>query len=80
MCDEAGVILVYASPYAPDLNPIKEFFTELKAFIKKKWCVWEQDQATGFVEFLEWCLTTVGSRASSVKWHFRYSGSIITHP
>ncbi|GAB7336899.1 hypothetical protein MBLNU13_g01178t1, partial [Cladosporium sp. NU13] len=36
MCDDAGVILVYASPYSPDLNPIEEFFAELKAFVKKK--------------------------------------------
>ena len=80
MCDDAGVILVYASPYSPDLNPIEEFFAELKAFVKKEWCVWEQDQAMGFAEFLEWCLTTVGSRASSAEGHFRHSGLTITHP
>jgi transposase len=51
--DDAGVILVYASLYSPDLNPIEEFFAELKAFVKKEWCVWEQDQAMGFAEFLE---------------------------
>ena len=80
MCDDAGVILVYASPYSPDLNPIEEFFAELKAFVKKEWCVWEQDQAMGFAEYLEWCLTTVGSRASSAEGHFRHSGLTITHP
>jgi transposase len=41
MCDDAGIILVYASPYSPNLNPIEEFFAELKAFVKKKWSVWE---------------------------------------
>jgi transposase len=35
MCDDAGVILVYASPYSPDLNPIEEFFTELKALLRR---------------------------------------------
>lgn len=35
MCRDAGVILVYLPPYSPDLNPIEEFFAELKAFIKK---------------------------------------------
>jgi len=35
MCDLAGVKLVYLPPYSPDLNPIEEFFSELKAFIKK---------------------------------------------
>lgn len=39
MCSEAGVKLVYLLPYllvVPDLNlVIKEFFAELKAFIKR---------------------------------------------
>ena len=35
MCSTAGVKLLYLPPYSPDLNPIKEFFSELKAFIKK---------------------------------------------
>jgi hypothetical protein len=35
MCADVGVKLVYLPPYSPDLNPIEEFFTELKAFIKK---------------------------------------------
>ena len=32
MCRDAGVILLYLPPYSPDLNPIEEFFAELKAF------------------------------------------------
>jgi transposase len=35
MCSEAGVKLVYLPPYSPDLNPIEEFFAELKAFIHR---------------------------------------------
>jgi len=35
MCYNAGVKLVYLLPYSPDLNPIEEFFAELKAFIKQ---------------------------------------------
>jgi transposase len=31
MCADAGVKLVYLPPYSPDLNPIEEFFAELKA-------------------------------------------------
>jgi transposase len=31
---EVGVKLVYLPPYSPDLNPVKEFFAKLKAFIK----------------------------------------------
>jgi transposase len=34
---EAGVKLIYLPPYSLDLNPIEEFFVELKAFIKRNW-------------------------------------------
>jgi transposase len=34
MCRDVGVKLLYLPPYSPDLNPIEEFFAELKAFIK----------------------------------------------
>lgn len=37
MCDEAGVVLLYLPPYSPDLNPIGEYFAELKRFIKRYW-------------------------------------------
>jgi transposase len=43
MCVEAGVKLLYLPPYSPDLNPIEEFFTELKAFIKKQWHEYEDN-------------------------------------
>ena len=41
MCSEAGVKLVYLPPYSPDLNPIEESFTELRAFIRRKWQSYE---------------------------------------
>jgi transposase len=41
MCTEEGVRLLYLPPYSPDLNPIEEFFAELKAFIKKQWHEYE---------------------------------------
>lgn len=30
-----GVKLLYLPPYSLDFNPIKEYFTKLKAYIKK---------------------------------------------
>src|SRR6266536_2572512 len=30
-----GVILLFLLPYSPDLNPIKESFTDLKSFIRR---------------------------------------------
>jgi hypothetical protein len=33
ICSQAGVKLLYLPPYSPNLNPIEEFFAELKAFV-----------------------------------------------
>ena len=41
MCSEAGVKLLYLPPYSPDLNPIEEFFSELKSHIKRNWEFYE---------------------------------------
>ena len=35
LCEEAGVRLLYLPPYSPDYNPIEEFFSILKAWMKK---------------------------------------------
>jgi transposase len=35
MYSDTRVKLLYLLSYSPDLNPIEEFFAELKAFIKK---------------------------------------------
>ena len=74
MCADAGVKLMYLPPYSPDLNPIEEFFAELKAFIKRSWSTYEEDTAQGFDVFLEWCVDQVGSRTQSARGHFRHSG------
>lgn len=42
ICATVGVKLVYLPPYLPDLNPIEEFFSELKAFIRRNWRRYEQ--------------------------------------
>jgi hypothetical protein len=77
MCLRVGVKLVYLPPYSPDLNPIEEFFAELKAFIKRNWQVFEGDPGQGFGHFLEWCVDTVGAREQSAKGHFRHAGLTI---
>jgi transposase len=74
MCYDAGVKLVYLPPYSPDLNPIEEFFAELKAFIKKKWCAFEEAPEQGFDAFLEWCVDVVGGKRDSARGHFRHAG------
>jgi len=76
LCVEAGVKLLYLPPYSPDLNPIEEFFAELKSFIKRNW---EHYSGTpqDFGAFLEWCVDIVGARKSSAEGHFRHAGLII---
>ena len=77
MCSDAGVKLVYLPPYSPDLNPIEEFFSELKAFIKRNWVHYEEDTEQGFQTFLGWCIEVVGSRKQSALGHFRHAGVVI---
>lgn len=74
MCSEAGVKLVYLPPYSPDLNPIEEYFAELKAFIRRNWQSYEENPAQGFDNFPEWCVDVVGARQKSAEGHFRHAG------
>jgi transposase len=53
LCYNAGVKLVYLLLYSPDLNPIKEFFANLKAFIKRSWHNYMENPQQGFDAFLE---------------------------
>ena len=57
-CDEAGVILIYLPPYSPDLNPIEELFSVLKAWIKKNM---ELAQSMDFEKFLHLAIDSNGS-------------------
>jgi transposase len=77
MCHNAGVKLVYLLPYSPNLNPIKEFFAELKAFIKRNWQSYKENPEQGFDAFLEWCIDVVGGNECSARGHFRHAGLTI---
>ncbi|KAI2791665.1 hypothetical protein POX_c04532 [Penicillium oxalicum] len=74
LCAAAGVKLVYLPPYSPDLNPIEEFFAELKGFIRRNWSYFEEDPDRGFDSFLEWCIDKVGAKEASARGHFRHAG------
>src|SRR5271156_5765171 len=80
MCHAAGVKLLYLTPELPDLNPIEEFFAELKAFIKKSWTVYEENPKQGFGAFLKWCVDMVGGKEKSARSHFRHAGWTIEEP
>lgn len=68
---------MFLPPYSPDLNPIEEFFAELKSFIKKNQETFENSPEQGFDAFLEWCIDVVGGRKSSAHSHFRHAGLTI---
>jgi transposase len=74
ICCNAGVKLMYLPPYSPNLNPIKEFFAELKAFIRTNWHTFEDAPEQGFDRFLEWCIDMVGGKEASARGHFRHAG------
>jgi transposase len=80
MCEAAGVKVIYLPPYSPRLNPIEEFFAELKAFIKKYWKVYEENPEQGFAVFLQWCVDVVGGKEESARGHFRHAGLTIEEP
>ncbi|CCT72538.1 uncharacterized protein FFUJ_12416 [Fusarium fujikuroi IMI 58289] len=61
MCEDAGVKLLYLSPYSPDFNPTEEFFAELKSFIRRHWHENEHFIQIDFASYLEWCVNRVGS-------------------
>ena len=73
MCEAAGVLLIYLPPYSPDLNPIEEFFAELKSFMRKYWSSFTDRSEEGFAAFLRWCVDRVGSRERSARGHFRHA-------
>lgn len=70
LCSNAGVKLLYLPPYSPDLNPIEEFFAELKAFVRRNW---QKHTGQDSKNFLEWSLDVVGARGESAKGHFRHA-------
>lgn len=77
-CDEAGVMLFFLSPYSPDLNPIEELFSQLKAFVRRNWRK-QAHNFDNFGEFLRWAVGLVGSDVKSAQGHFRNSGLSIDH-
>ena len=74
MCLDARVKLLFLPPYSPDLNPIEEFFAELKSFAKTNWRIFREHPQQGFATFLMGCIDVVGKRTNSARGHFRHAG------
>ena len=77
LCSDAGVRLLYLSPYSPGLSPIEEFFAELKAYIKNAWPGYEKYPDQGFHAFLRQCVHDVGANKQSAEGHFRHADMTI---
>jgi transposase len=74
ICDNAGVKLLYLPPYSPDFNPIEEFFSVLKSFIRRYWRQNQDIIAMDFKKYLGWCVDKVGSHSCIAEAHFRHAG------
>lgn len=79
LCESYGVKLVYLPPYSPDLNPIEEFFSALKADIRRHGASFrsaiEQREPGADYMWLYEALDRVASRNSACGW-FRHSGYV----
>ena len=73
VCWEAGVVLLYLPPYSPDFNLIEEFFSVLKAWLKR-----HHDLAAcmPFERFLEHAVVAC-SKTVHAKAHFKYVGIFV---
>lgn len=80
MCKDAGVVIEFLPPYSPDFNPIEEYFSVLKKFIKKNWHDNEDFIRREFKMFLEWCVDVVGDDEHVAQGHFRHAGLDVILP
>lgn len=80
LCADAGVKLLFLPPYSPDFNPIEEFFSEFKSYIKKCWNEYYNLIKADFKAFLRLCIRAVGSRKASARGHFRNAGIPVEEP
>lgn len=74
ICEDAGVKLMYLPPYSPDFNPIEEFFSVLKKYIKRHWKANKDVIDTDFGKYLGWCVDKVGSHSCLARAHFSHAG------
>jgi len=56
------------------LNPIEEFFAELKIFIWRHWQSYAENPDQEFDYFLDWCIDKIGAKKQSARGHFKNTG------
>ena len=70
LCEEQGVMILYLPPYSPDFNPIEEFFSVLKAWLKRHF---ELAEGMSFRRYLELAVQAC-SAGIHAKAHFAHAG------
>ena len=74
LCEEKGVILLYLPPYSPDFNPIEEFFSVLKAWLKRHH---ELAEHMSFRRYLHHAVRSC-SGGQYAKAHFSHAGITVS--
>lgn len=73
-----GVLLWYLPPYSPEFNPIEAFFSDLKAFFRRKYreCGGDALSQDDFKMFLESAALKVANQdgGKAIKGHYRQAG------
>lgn len=80
MCDKAGVRLEMTALYIPDMNPIEEYFAEIKVCVKSRWDEHIDLIQKDFGAYVKSCVQAVGERQTSAEGHFRNAGLTIEQP
>jgi transposase len=70
LCGARGILLLYLPPYSPDFNPIEEFFSVLKAWLKRHF---ELAEDMPFRRYLELAVQAC-SGGTHAKAHFAHAG------
>ena len=80
MYGKAGVKLEMTAPYTPNINPIEEYFAEMKAYVKLRWNEHINLIQKDFGAYIKSCVQAVGERQTSAAGHFRNAGLAIEKP
>ncbi len=83
MCREAGVRLIYLSPYSPDFNPIEFSFSPLKAWMRANKDLAEQfsDWYEGFFHLaVQFCGVEKHAKGYFRACHFRVDENTVDVP
>lgn len=74
LIQSVGALVHFLPPYSPDLNPIEELFSKVKACLKENDTTVQTIENAGIIEFVEAAFLTV-TEDNCVGW-FNHSGYV----